>query len=66
MSFKEQVEKGLDAVKEASHRSAADGERIKREVAGDEMTPGEKVGSALNQAKETVLAEVDKAKRQTR
>jgi hypothetical protein len=66
VSFKDEVQKGADAVKEASHRSAAEGERIKRETAGDEMTPAEKLGSALNQAKETVLAEVDKAKRHSR
>jgi hypothetical protein len=64
------IEKGIknvkDAVTEAGHRSAAEGERIKRDLAGDAMTPSEKLGSAANEAKEDVLAEVDRAKRKVR
>ena len=42
-----------DAVSEAGHKSAAEGEQAKRDVAGDAMTPGEKAGSMANQAKES-------------
>lgn len=55
-----------DTVKEASHRSAAEGERIKRETAGEAMTPGEKLGSAANELKNRVQAEADRAKREVR
>jgi hypothetical protein len=34
-----------DTVSEAHHRSDAEGEQAKRDVAGDTMTPGEKLGS---------------------
>jgi hypothetical protein len=77
MGLKEELDKGLDAAKkaaanlkdaigEAGHRGAAEGEATKRDLAGDEMTPGEKLGSALNQAKETTLADVDHLKRDVR
>jgi hypothetical protein len=77
MSSKDALEKGLDAIKdaaknvkdaitEAGHRSAAEGEQMKRDVAGDEMTVSEKAGSMANQAKESVLADVDRAKRAVR
>jgi hypothetical protein len=49
--FNEAVDNVKDAASEASHRSAAEGEQAKRDVAGDAMTPGEKLGSAVNQAK---------------
>lgn len=55
-----------DAVTEAGHRSAAEGERAKREVAGDALTPSEKAGSVANEAKEDVLAGVDHLKRKAR
>jgi hypothetical protein len=55
-----------DAMHESGHRSAAEGERAKRDVLGDEMTPGEKAGSALNEAKHRVQAEVDSGKRRIR
>ena len=64
------AKKGIDNVKdsvsEASHRSAADAEQAKRDVAGDQMTTGEKVGSVLNQAKNNVQAETDATKREAR
>ena len=77
MSLKNEVNKTIDAVKdsvanvkdaahEAVHRGAADAEQAKREVAGDEMTPGEKAGSMFKQAKNTVQADVDAAKRNVR
>jgi len=55
-----------DAITEAGHRSAAEGERAKRDLAGDEMTSSEKLGSMVNETKEDVLAEVDRAKRKIR
>lgn len=55
-----------DALHEAGHRSAAEGERAKRDVLGDEMTPGEKTGSALNEAKHRVQAEIDAGKQRIR
>ncbi len=77
MGLDDNVEKALDAVKktaadvkdaltEAGHRSAAEGEKVKRDVAGDEMTGGEKLGSVVNQAKESTLADVDRLKREVR
>ncbi|HEV3091148.1 MAG TPA: hypothetical protein VGX91_06825 [Candidatus Cybelea sp.] len=55
-----------DTVHESQHRSAADMERGKRETLGNEMTPGEKAGSALNEAKNRVQADYDKTKREVR
>lgn len=77
MGFKDELDKGVDAVKkaaenakdaisEAGHRTAAEGEEAKRDLAGDEMTPGEKLGSVVNQAKESTLADVDRVKRDVR
>jgi hypothetical protein len=51
-----------DAANEAGHRSAADAEQAKRDVAGDQMSVGEKAGSMLNQAKNSTQAEIDAAK----
>jgi hypothetical protein len=77
VGLKDAFEKGVDAVKhgaenakdtvsELGHRSAAEGEQAKRDVAGDEMTTGEKVGSIFNQGKETVQADIDAGKRDLR
>jgi F0F1-type ATP synthase membrane subunit b/b' len=55
-----------DAVNEAKHRAAAQAERTKRDLAGDDMTVTEKAGSALKQAKEQTQAEIDRAKRDVR
>jgi len=55
-----------DSVHEAGHRSSAEGERAKRDAFGDEMTPGEKAGSALNEAKHRTQAEIDAAKQKVR
>ncbi len=60
--FTKVVDNVRDAVHEAGHRSAAEGEQAKRDLAGDEMTPGENLASMANQAKHTVAAEVDSAK----
>jgi len=77
MGLKDAFDKAADAVKhgaedvkdwvsEAGHRGAAEGEQAKRDVAGDTLTPGEQVGSVLNQGKEELLAGVDHAKRDVR
>jgi hypothetical protein len=70
MGLKDELKKTIDnvsdAVSEAGHRGNAAGERAQREVAGDTMTPAEKVGSVLNEGKENVLAETDRAKRDVR
>jgi hypothetical protein len=77
MSLKDTIDEGIesvkkaganikDAVSEAGHRSAAEGEEAKRQVAGDAMSPVAKAGSLLNETKESVLADVDKTKRDLR
>jgi hypothetical protein len=60
------VDNVRDAASEAGHRSAAEGEQAKRDVAGDQMTVGENAESMVNQAKHSVAAEVDGAKRDIR
>jgi hypothetical protein len=55
-----------DSLHEAGHRSSAEGERAKRDAFGDEMTPTEKAGSALNEAKHRVEAEIDAGKQRVR
>ena len=65
-----EIEKGVkdvrDAVTGGLHRSAADAEKTNREVSGDAMTPGEKLGSYANEAKERIEAGKDDAKRHIR
>jgi hypothetical protein len=60
------VDNAKDAVSEAAHRSSAEAEQTKRDVAGDQMTATEKAGSVLNQAKNSVQAEIDAGKREAR
>jgi len=64
------VKKAIDDVKDASqeikHRGEAEAERVKRDVAGDEMTTGEKVKSVVHEDVENTKADVDKAKRAVR
>ncbi len=64
--IKKAVDNVADAVSEAGHKTAAEGEHAKRETAGDVMTPGEHVGSVLNEGKEEVLGGVDHTKRDVR
>lgn len=70
MGLKDAVEKIVhnteDAVSEAAHRVGAKVEELKRGVAGDEMSPGEQIGSAAKQTKEEVQAEIDHTKRDFR
>jgi ElaB/YqjD/DUF883 family membrane-anchored ribosome-binding protein len=55
-----------DAFREAGHRSAADAEKEKRELLGDELRPSEKAGSVVHESKERLQAELDEAKRKLR
>ncbi|GAC1659087.1 MAG: hypothetical protein NVS4B13_03110 [Candidatus Elarobacter sp.] len=77
MSLKDAFDKGLDAAKkgvenvkdsvsELGHRTAAEGEQTKRDVAGDEMTLGEKAGSVIHQGTETIKGDLDAGKRDVR
>ncbi|MGA8534695.1 MAG: hypothetical protein WB615_11345 [Candidatus Tumulicola sp.] len=55
-----------DAANEIKHRVIAEGEHLKREVAGDKMTTGDKVKSGADELKNRVEAEFDRAKRDVR
>ena len=70
MGLKDAINKVVDNVKdtanEVTHKSAADAEQAKRDVAGDQMTPGEHLGSMANQAKEEIQGETAAAKRDVR
>lgn len=55
-----------DAVNEARHHGEADAEQAKRDLAGDELTPGEYAGSVVNQGVNEVQAGIDHAKRDIR
>ncbi len=55
-----------DTVNETGHRSAAEGEQAKRDVAGRDMTVGENVNSMANQAKENIQADTSATKREAR
>lgn len=70
MGLKDAINKIVDNVKdtanEATHKSAAQGEQAKRDVAGDQMTVGEKVGSMANQTKEELQGETAATKRDVR
>ena len=64
--IKKAVDNVADAVNEAGHKSTADAEHAKRDVAGDAMTPGENAKSVLNEGKENLLGGIDHAKRDVR
>ena len=70
MGIKDELKKTIDNVadtfSEAGHRANADAEHANRDVAGDVMTPGEKLGSVATEGKEGILADVDRAKRDFR
>ncbi|MDP9018672.1 MAG: hypothetical protein M3N19_10170 [Candidatus Eremiobacteraeota bacterium] len=65
-AVKDTVDNVKDTANEAGHRTEAKAEQTKRDVAGDEMTLGEKTGSVLNQGKNEVQASWDKTKRDVR
>ena len=60
------VDNAKDAASEAGHRTEAQTEQAKRDVAGDSMSVGDKTKSVLNQTKEETLANVDTAKQDIR
>jgi hypothetical protein len=70
MGIKEDLRKTIDNVKdafsEAGHKANADAEQTERDLGGDALTPGEKVRSVANQAKEETLAGIDRAKQEIR
>jgi len=77
MGLKDEVTKVVDNVKDAGknvkdevsegiHRGTADAEQKKREIAGDQMTTGEKADSIINQEKQTAQADIDAMKRDAR
>jgi hypothetical protein len=63
---KKAINNAKDAVNETLHRSTADAEHAKRDVAGDTMTTREKVTSVANEVKNRTQAEIDAAKREVR
>ena len=65
-ALKRGIDKTKDAIHEAAHRGAAEGEKVRRDAAGDEMTMGEKARSVANEAKHRTQAEIDAAKRKLR
>lgn len=64
--IKKTVDNVADALSEAGHKSTADAEHAKRDVAGDVMTPGEHVSSVVNEGKEDILGGIDHTKRDLR
>jgi hypothetical protein len=66
MGIKDELKKTVDnigdTIDEAGHRGSADAESAARDVAGESMTPGERLGSVVREGKERVLADVDRAK----
>jgi hypothetical protein len=65
-AIKKTVSNVTDAIHEQKHRSDADAERARRDLLGDELTPGEKAGSVANEAVDRTQAEIDAAKRKIR
>ncbi len=65
-SFKDNVDNLKDAVNEHMHREAATAEQTRREVAGDTMTPGERISSVANEVRNKVQADVDALKQRAR
>lgn len=62
----EGVENAKDFINEKIHRGNAEAERTRRDVAGDALTPGEKIGSVVNEAKNDAQADVDELKQRAR
>jgi len=65
-AIKKTIDDVRDRVHETEHRSEAETERVRRDVAGDAMNPGEKAGSVVNEAKNRTQAEIDAMKRELR
>jgi len=60
------IDNARDEVHETMHRSGADAEHARRDLAGDMMTPREKVASVANETKERAAAGIDHAKHEVR
>jgi len=65
-TIRDTVDNTRDALNETRHRAAADNEAQKRRGLGQAMTPGEKIGSTLTEAKQRTQAEIASTKRETR
>ncbi len=65
-AVKDTVDNTIDKTKETMHRSSADGERMRRDLTGDQMTTSEKVTSVANETKERVAAGIDRTKQEVR
>lgn len=65
-TIKKAVDDTKDAISELRHRTTAEVEHAKRDLAGDEMSGGEKVKSVVKEGSEKAKAEIDKAKREVR
>jgi hypothetical protein len=55
-----------DTLDEAKHRAQAAGERLSRDVRGDDMPLGERVTSNVKEALHNTKADIDAAKRDAR
>jgi hypothetical protein len=55
-----------DVLDEAKERMKAGAEKVKRAVAGDDMTLGERVGSHVKEMGHDLRADADRAKRDVR
>lgn len=64
--LKKAADNTKDAAHELEHRTKAGLEHAKRDVAGDEMTTGEKVRSVVHEDVENTKADVDKTKQKLR
>ena len=62
-NLKKAVDDTKDALHEIKHRSEAGIEHATRDIAGDEMTTGEKVKSFVHEDVENTKADIDKTKR---
>jgi vacuolar-type H+-ATPase subunit E/Vma4 len=65
-TVKDTIDNARDTANEVRHRSTADAEHARRDLAGHEMTLGEKATSVANEVKNRTQAEIDKAKREVR
>ncbi len=64
--LKNTVDDARDATNEAKHRIVAETEHARRDVAGNDMSLGDKAKSAANEVKNRAQAEIDKTKRELR
>ncbi len=65
-AIKDTIDNVHDSASEAMHRSSADAERARRDLAGDTMSTTDKVTSIANETKERVGAEMDRTKVEVR